>query len=82
MDVCSSSLWYLKWLLDDFQCAKLGLVVLKDELIDDAAVEDLRMLVADALIIDLKVTFLASSKDNDSVAWHSNHLKILTIRHA
>ena len=82
MDVCSSSLWYFKWLLDDFQCAKLGLVVLKDELIDDAAVEDLRMLVADALIIDLKVTVLTSAKYNDSIAWHSNHLKILTIRHA
>ena len=82
MDVCSSSLWYFKWLLDDFQCAKLGLVVLKDELIDDAAVEDLRMLVADALIIDLKVTFLASSKDYDSIAWNSKHLQILTIRHA
>ena len=82
MDVCSPTFWYLEWLLDDFKSAKLRLVVLKDELIDDAAVEDLRMLVADALIIDLKVTFLASSKDNDSVAWHSNHLKILTIRHA
>lgn len=48
-------------LLDHLQRSKFRIVVLKDEFVNDCAVEDFSMLLTDALVIDDKVAFFTAA---------------------
>ena len=39
-------------------------------------------MVTDALIIDHEVRALAPAESDNTIAWHTNHLDILSLRHA
>jgi hypothetical protein len=68
-------------LLDHFERAELRLEVLENEFLDETGVEYLCVALTDALIVDNKVTFLASAQNNNPVPRHPDYLDIFTFRH-
>ena len=82
LNICIHSLLYFVWLLNNLEGAEFRLIVLQDKFVDQCAVEDFGMLLADALIVYDEVAFLTASEDYHFFSWDAYDFQIFAFRHA
>ena len=82
MHICIFSGLYFVRLLNNLECAEFRLIVLQDKFVNHGAVEDFGMLLADTLVVDDKVAFLAAPEYDNFFSRDAYDFQIFALRHA